>query len=144
MTKLDFINVFCLSSTLLITLIPVRILANNKPMVCFKTTTQYNACNNCQEVGSLATKLGIRIDLVRIFIILIIKSYSNTNKLFHNLNFYIPAGCEIDLEDESLQTITRKGRYPLIVNASGDIIYPVREKKLKFGNIVIHLFSSCR
>ena len=45
-------------------------------------------------------------------------------------------GCEIDLENEKLQKLNGYGKYPLFVNATGDIIYPVGEPKLTFGKIL--------
>ena len=53
------------------------------------------------------------------------------------MKFYILTGCEIDLDDKTLKKTNKKGTYPLIVNATGDIIYPVGEKKLKFGKMLI-------
>ena len=42
--------------------------------------------------------------------------------------------CEIDLDDENLKELNTKEKiYPLIVDASGDIIYPTSQKKLVFG-----------
>jgi len=38
------------------------------------------------------------------------------------------------LDHKTLQKLNAKGYYPLIVDAKGDIIYPVGEKKLKFDN----------
>ena len=49
------------------------------------------------------------------------------------INLYAKTGCEIDLDDKTLQKHNSGGYYPLIVNATGDIIYPVGEKKLFFG-----------
>ena len=57
------------------------------------------------------------------------------------MNFHILSGCEIDLEDEVLEKTNSRGYYPLIVDANGDIIYPVGEKKLKFGIHIIFLPS---
>ena len=46
--------------------------------------------------------------------------------------------CEIDLDDENLKELNTKEKiYPLIVDASGDIIYPTSQKKLVFGTIFV-------
>jgi len=42
-------------------------------------------------------------------------------------------GCRFGPDDEVLKKTNSKGKYPQIVNASGDIIYPGGEKNLKFG-----------
>ena len=55
------------------------------------------------------------------------------------INLYAKTGCEIDLDDKILQKHNSGGYYPLIVNATGDIIYPVGEKKLTFGKNNIKL-----
>ena len=47
--------------------------------------------------------------------------------------------CEIDLDDENLKELNTKEKiYPLIVDASGDIIYPTSQKKLVFGTIFVY------
>ena len=45
-------------------------------------------------------------------------------------------GCKINLDNEKLQKINAEGKYPLIVDVAGDIIYPVGEKKLFFGKML--------
>ena len=46
--------------------------------------------------------------------------------------------CEIDLDDDNLKDLNTKDKiYPLIVDASGDIIYPTSQKKLVFGTILV-------
>lgn len=49
--------------------------------------------------------------------------------------YFKTTGCEIDLENERLQKYNGYGKYPLFVNATGDIIYPVGGPKLTFGKI---------
>ena len=49
--------------------------------------------------------------------------------------YFKTAGCEIDLLNERLQKYNAYGKYPLFVNATGDIIYPVGGPKLTFGKI---------
>ena len=44
-----------------------------------------------------------------------------------------PTGCEINLENERLQKYNAYGKYPLFVNATGDVIYPIDGPKLTFG-----------
>ena len=55
------------------------------------------------------------------------------NNTINNILFSGNNGCEIKLDNGRLQRTNHKGKYPLLVNASGDIIYPTDGPKLRFS-----------
>lgn len=57
----------------------------------------------------------------------------STHLIFILILFHTITACEIDLDNKELHKVNGKGKYPLIVDGQGDMIYPVGGRTLTFG-----------
>ena len=88
-----------------------------------------NSRHLAQGKGEYVLQTLIRQALYGYIFVDFLSSYT-----FNGASIICQPECEIDLDDENLKELnTKKKIYPLIVDASGDIIYPTSQRKLIFG-----------
>ena len=92
-----------------------------------------NSRHFAQGKGEYVLQTLIRHDLYGYIFVYFLSYY-----IFNDASIMCQPECEIDLDDKNLKDLnTIKKIYPLIVDASGDIIYPTSQKKLVFGTIFV-------
>ena len=92
-----------------------------------------NSRHFAQGKGEYVLQTLIRQALYGYIFVYILSSFT-----FNGASIICQPECEIDLDDENLKELnTIKKIYPLIVDASGDIIYPTSQKKLVFGTVFV-------